>query len=242
MKPHHPIPTVKIMKPSYAFRLVLLMASSLRNQFCRRQRCSPARRRIARRFPSALFNAGNAAQRAGRLGPAILDYERARLLAPRDPAVVQNLAAARQKAGIVVPAIPAWQRPAHWLSFNALAVLISGSLLFANVLFFGRRFIPGFIGIPVRGLAILPLAVISLGSAALALRWNELDRAVIVAASPAGARLAPAANAAVSFELKPGEIVRPEAVYGDFVRIRSAGNGSGWVAAAALERIIPPAL
>ncbi|MEP6673357.1 MAG: SH3 domain-containing protein, partial [Chthoniobacter sp.] len=66
-----------------------------------------------------------------------------------------------------------------------------------------------------------------------------LDRAVIVAASPAGARIAPAANAAVSFELKPGEIVRAESGYGTFLRIRTASGQGGWVSASEVEKIIP---
>ncbi len=45
----------------------------------------------------ALFNEANAAQRAGRVGPAILGYERARFLAPRDGAITQNLRVARKK-------------------------------------------------------------------------------------------------------------------------------------------------
>jgi tetratricopeptide (TPR) repeat protein len=39
----------------------------------------------------ALFNRGNALVREGKLGPAILAYERAQQLAPRDPAIAANL-------------------------------------------------------------------------------------------------------------------------------------------------------
>ncbi len=189
----------------------------------------------------ALFNEGNAAQRAGRLGPAILDYERARILAPGDQAIVQNLRAAREKASVAAPSTPAWQRPANWLSFNALAGLASISLLLFGLLFFGTRFIP----ITLRGLArgaAATLGVTSLLAASTeAVRWPEMDRGVIVAASPSSARIAPAANAAVSFELKPGEIVRAENNYGSFVRIRTTSGQSGWVSAAEVEKIVPAA-
>ncbi len=56
----------------------------------------------------ALFNEANAAQRAGRLGPAILNYERGQWLAPGDPAIAKNLHAAREKAGVTAPVVPAW--------------------------------------------------------------------------------------------------------------------------------------
>jgi hypothetical protein len=186
----------------------------------------------------ALFNEANAAQRAGRLGPAILDYERAQWLAPGDPAIAQNLRTAREKAGVSAPAVPMWQRPAHWLSFDALTVLASISLLLFGLLFFGTRFIPATLRGLARGVSSSLAVVAVLAASAVALRWPELDRAVIVGAQPV-AHLAPAANSATSFSPKPGEIVRAENTYGNFVRVRAADGRSGWVAAAEVEKIIP---
>lgn len=188
----------------------------------------------------ALFNEANAAQHAGRLGPAILDYERASLLAPRDPAITQNLRAAREKAGVAAPTIPAWQRPAHWLTFNDLALLASTALLLFSVLIFGMRFLPTTLRGPARGVALSLGATTVLAISSIALRWPELDRAVIIGAQPV-AHIAPAANAAPSFEVKPGELVRTEDTYGEFVRIRTSDGGSGWVAASQVEKIIPTA-
>ena len=58
------------------------------------------------------YNLGNAHFREGKLGLAILDYERARRLAPRDPDIVANLKFAEQRLGVDdVNAPPrAWQR------------------------------------------------------------------------------------------------------------------------------------
>lgn len=187
-----------------------------------------------------LFNEANAAQRAGRLGPAILDYQRARLLAPHDEAINQNLRAAQQKAGVVAPAVPMWQRPAHWLGFDALAGLASISLLLFGLLFFGTRLIPT----TFRGLSRVVASLLGVSAlfaaSAIAMRWSELDRAVIVGAQPV-AHIAPATNAAVAFELKPGELVQAENIYGDFVHIRAADGRSGWVTGAEVEKIIPSA-
>jgi len=188
----------------------------------------------------AFFNEANAAQHAGRLGPAILDYERAKLLAPRDPAITQNLRAAREKAGVVAPTIPAWQRPAHWLTFNDLALLASISMLLFSVLTFGTRFIPTTLRDLTRGVTSSLGAIMVLATASIVLRWPELDRAVIVGAQPV-THIAPAADAAPSFEVKPGELVRAEDTYGEFVRIRASDGRSGWVAASQVEKIIPTA-
>ncbi len=188
----------------------------------------------------ALFNEGNAAQRAGRAGQAILHYERARLLAPGDAAIAQNLRIAREKAGVSAPTVSAWQRPAQWLSLNALAGLASISLLFFSLLFFGGPRIPQNRRGLARGVAATLGAIMLLASAAIALRWPELDRAVIIGPQPV-AHIAPATDAATSVELKPGEIVSAKYRYGDFIRIRTADGRTGWVTPADVERIIPAA-
>lgn len=188
----------------------------------------------------ALYNSGNAAQRSGRLGPAILDYERAHLLAPNDPSIAHNLQLAREKAGVAAPVIPAWQRPTHVLSFNGLAALASVSLLLCVLIFFGAPHFAANRTRLARDLEISLGAIVVLAVVALAVRWSELGRAVIVGAQPT-ARIAPAAEAASVFAVKPGEIVQAEGAYGNFVRIRNADGQSGWISRAEVEKIIPAA-
>lgn len=186
----------------------------------------------------ALYNDGNAAQRAGRPGPAILSYERARFLKPHDTAIAHNLDLARQKAGVTAPVIPWWQVPAHWLSFNGVTVLASVSLLLFAMTWFGMPLLSESLYGVARGAAV-SLGVLALFAwSAVAMRWPELDRAVVVGTQPA-VHIAPAANAAVLFDLKPGEIVSEDNSYGDFIRISTADGRSGWVAAAEVERVIP---
>ena len=113
-------------------------------------------------------------------------------------------------------------------------------MLLFSLLFFGTRLIP----MTLRGLARIAGASLGgialLAAAAIGLRWPELDRAVIVGAQPV-AHIAPAANSAALFDLKPGELVQAESTYGAFVRIRAADGRSGWVPGAEVEKIIPAA-
>lgn len=188
----------------------------------------------------ALYNEGNAAQRAGRLGPAILSYERARLLAQDDTAIAHNLDLARQKAGVDAPMLSWWQKPAHWLSFNGFAMLGSLSLLLFAATFFGMPLLPQSLGSIVRGATVSLGVVTLLAWSVVAARWPELDRAVVVGTQPA-VHIAPAANAAVLFDLKPGELVNEGGHYGGFVRISTADGRSGWVAATDVEKVVPSA-
>jgi len=186
----------------------------------------------------ALFNEANAAQRAGHPGPAILGYERARFLAPHDRSVVENLRIAREKAGVSAPVVPAWQRPAHALGIDGLAALGSISLLLYCLLVFGMSLLP----VTLRSLARVAATglgmVVLLAVTGVAVRWPELDRAVILGA-PATAHIAPAASSSTVFELRPGELVTARREHGDFVLIRTLDERSGWVARADVERIIP---
>jgi len=186
----------------------------------------------------ALFNEANAEQRAGNLGPAILGYERAKFLAPGDAAIAQNLRAARDKAGVTAPAVPTWQRPMHALSFDILAALAGISLALLCMLVFGTRLIPTTLRGLARGVATTFGVTALLAASALALRWPELARAVIVGAR-ATAHIAPAASSGTAFALKPGELVTERRAHGDFVHVRTLDQRSGWVAKAHVERIIP---
>jgi hypothetical protein len=184
-----------------------------------------------------LFNPANAAQRADRLGPAILGYERARLLSPNESSIEQNLRIAREKAGVSAPTIPVWQRPAHRLGFDGWALLGSSALFIGCGLFFAFRYVPrraiSWIGASCG-------AAVVLAATAIALRWNELDRAVIQNAQ-AKAHIAPAADAQTTFDLKAGEIVTAQREYGDFVLVRTLDQRSGWVSKSDVDRVIPKA-
>ena len=186
----------------------------------------------------ALFNQANAEQRAGRLGSAILGYERARLLAPRDEAIAQNLRTAREKAGVAAPVIPAWQEPAHWLGFDGLAILGSSALFFIGAVMFGARYVPVVSRRAATSLAVTAGAIVLFAGAAVILRWSELDRAVIQSAH-ATAHIAPASTAQGAFELKAGDLVTAKREYGDFILVHTLDQRSGWVSKPEVERIIP---
>jgi hypothetical protein len=182
-----------------------------------------------------LFNQANVEQREGRLGPAILGYERARLLVPNDSAIKQNLGIAREKAEVNAPVIPLWQRPFYWLSFNGWAVVGSSALFIGCALFFGSQYVPRRAAKSIAGTCG---TLVLFAVAAIGFRWNELDRAVIQHAHTT-VHLAPAANAQTTFELKAGDLVTAKREYGDFVLVRTLDQRSGWVNKRDVEPVIP---
>ncbi|HTY50846.1 MAG TPA: hypothetical protein VMB48_14245 [Steroidobacteraceae bacterium] len=179
-----------------------------------------------------LYDLGNAWLLAGQPGEAILNYERAAWLAPRDPAIRANLAVARVRARITAPARGTWEQAARAVRLDTVAVcaLAGLALLCAGIYLrhaAHRRLGPWMI---VPGALLLCAA-----AGAMALRWSDLNQAIILRDVPA--RIAPAPSAAASFALRAGQSVQVDASYGGYVRIHD-GAGAGWVEAAALQRVL----
>ncbi len=120
-----------------------------------------------------------------------------------------------------------------------LAILVSICLMLLCVLIFGTRFL----ATAIRGMSVriaIALGIVALLSAsALAARWPELRRSVVLP-DHAAARLAPAANAESVCELKGGQMVSTVGEYGSFIRVRTADGRTGWVGKTELAPIIPP--
>jgi hypothetical protein len=174
-----------------------------------------------------LFNLGNAYYLDDKLGRAILNYERAQLLAPRAADIVSNLDAARRKAGIS-------PQPTHWLSADELswlgslvAILVGAGLLNRQIT--GRG---GWGWVAASGVALVAVMI------ALLLRFPDHGRAIVVGKT-VPVYIAPVTVTQPLFTLTEGQPVSIQKVNGDFLLV-DAGNGRrGWVTPSAVERVTP---
>lgn len=186
---------------------------------------------------AALYDSANAHARAGRPGLAVLDYERARLLAPADPDVKANLLVTRRMAGL-----PA--EPDRWLSRTvgeADPALVSwlgvvGVALLAGAAWAGRM------AAPYRrwraAIALMGVALVALTLANAAAIWPRLHEAIVIVGS-APARISPAPMGEVSFVLKEAEAVRILGEHEGFVLVRSTAGRMGWVWHTQVAAIVP---
>jgi tetratricopeptide (TPR) repeat protein len=186
---------------------------------------------------AALFNQANADARRGKTGAAILNYERALLLAPNDADVAENLHFVRAKAGLP-------DEPENWfvrsLTFarpNTLAWLGSFGLLLAGMSLILVRLHPQ------RRLALRSLTVIgallfatAIGSAVTA--WPKMNEAVVTT-SETPARITPVSSAEAAFKLLAGETVMVRAEYQGFALVQTSAGRSGWVSRADLALVVP---
>ena len=185
---------------------------------------------------AALYNAGNAYARAGKPALAVLEYERARLLAPHDPDLQANLRAVWDKAGVAGQTrswFEAHGRIAgpdtmYWLGCGG--VLRAGGAYLAAGL--GRRRRGALTAAALIGVALLGASVCDALATASTLR-----AAVVIQASPAGA--SPIAAAEPLFTVPAAALVHVRDEYRDFALVRDLQGRDGWVARGNLMRIVP---
>ncbi len=144
---------------------------------------------------ATFFNLGNAYQKLGKHGPAILAYERTRLLTPRDPDLLANLALARKAAAAFEePRLgPRLDAALTRFSRNEWSWLVAASALYLGALSVLR----GATRLPRAGMrraarisAALAVLIIAAGAAVLHLRRDEASRAIVLSEN-ATVRLSP---------------------------------------------------
>ena len=193
---------------------------------------------------AVFYNLGNSYQQLKQYGPAILAYERARLLTPRDPDLLANLALARKAATAFegTELHPRLEALLNYFSRNEWSWLVAGAALFLGSL----ALICGVVRLPTRGMRQLAgggaclagLAIVT-GVTALYLRRAEASRGIILSEN-ATVRLSPFEKAEALGTPGPGRIVHLGAKNGGFhyIEVPSA-NLHGWLASQDVAPITP---
>ena len=189
---------------------------------------------------AALFNQANADARQGKTGLAILNYERALLLAPNDADIVANLHFVRAQAGLPDASENGFARSLTFARPNTLAWFGSFALLLGGLSVLLVRIYPSrrraFRALTCAGALLVANAIAS----AITL-WPNVNEAVVIGLE-APARTAPVLGVEPVFQLREGETVTVRAERGDFMLVQTPAGRSGWVAGAELARVVPPSL
>jgi len=179
-----------------------------------------------------LYNLGNSYARSGQLGLAVLNYERAALLAPGDADVRANLEYVRARAHVAArprsylellaqDVSPTW---AAWLGVVGIGLI--GTAMLAQRISSALRWVK------VCGLA-LGVTLVALSVSNATLLWPRLHEAVVLI-NKTSALVSPVPMGDTAFVLPEAETVAIIATYGDFVLVRTRDGQSGWVARANL--------
>jgi len=185
---------------------------------------------IAEATPSAgtLHNLGNAQWQCGRVGEAILAWERARWLEPYDANPRTNLRYARKVAQLDAPELAWYEICSTWLPVDAWAWLAAGSFWLAIFMLL----LPGIFRWRKadwhQGLAAIGFAVFLLTLPALMGVHTRSQMGVIVT-SQIPLRLTPTREAQTLTKLAAGEVTRLERVRGSYAYVRTGNDAAGWV-------------
>jgi hypothetical protein len=186
---------------------------------------------------AALYNLGNAYVRAGKPGLAVLNYERARLLAPDDPDVEANLMLLRRSLGLPTDSGSRMNRAVGVLSPTlATWIDVVGWALIAAALLSGRSpTLPHWVR---RTAGIAGAVLIGFTVASGVALWPRLHEAIVIAGA-AAVRVSPAPLGDALFTLKEAEAVTTAGEHEGFVLVRTAGGRTGWVWHADLVPVVP---
>lgn len=184
-----------------------------------------------------LYNLANSYARAGKTGLAVLNYERAALLAPNDPDIAANLSYVRTSAHVSTEPRNRFARIGQALSPSAAAWLAVVGIILVGAALLAKRVTPR--------LRWLRAAAVLLGVASIALTasnamwlWPHLHDAVVLT-NQTPALVSPVPMADTAFVLPEAETVAMTAKHDDYILVRTRAGLSGWVARASLGAVVP---
>lgn len=196
-------------------------------------------------YPSAavLYNSGNCLYQQGKVGEALVAYERARRLAPRDSSIIENLNFLRRK--LFIPEYGKVSNPLDFLitARNMLRmdqwILISSILWFLIflILSFKKKKSPSYL----YPLTVFITAFIITVFAAFSEDYSEYssDEAVVISVNAPVYSLPSKKTGKIIFKLRSGECLELEEKRRNWRRIRTE-NTDGWIHEDDINRIWPP--
>jgi hypothetical protein len=184
-----------------------------------------------------LYNLANSYARAGKPGMAVLNYERAALLAPYDADIRANLEYVRASAHVPTEPRSRFARIAQAISPTLAAWLGVFGIALAGAALLAKRVKPRLQWLRAGGL-LLGAALISLTVSNAMLLWPRMHEAVVLV-NQTPARVSPVPMGETAFILPEAETVTMTAVHEDFILIRTRGGLSGWVGRANVGAVVP---
>jgi hypothetical protein len=186
-----------------------------------------------------LYNLANSYARAGKPGLAVLNYERAALLAPDDPDVDANLQHVRASAHVATESRGRFARIAQAASPTLAAWAGVLGIILVGLAVLARRIGPRFQWVRVGGIVIGATLMAWTTYNAMLIRPRMHDAVVLLDRTPV--RVSPVPMADTAFVLPEAETVTITAEHEHFALIRTRHGLSGWVARANLGAVVPQA-
>ncbi len=180
--------------------------------------------------PALLFNAGNAAFKAGHLGKAIAAYRQAELLTPRDVELRANLAFVRNQVPGATLRESRWQNWVGTVTLNEGALLTAGFFWAMFALLAVRQLRPA-LAPRLRSVTRLAVALTLFSGTVLALQAaNRFNAAMaVVTGAEAVARSGPFDEAQSVFTARDGAELKVLDRHDNWVQVINHAGKIGWL-------------
>ena len=187
--------------------------------------------------PSVLYNLANSYAHSGKIGRAVLNYQRALRLAPGDADIAGNLQLVSKESGLFAADSTTAEKffqlfhLHHWaLFFLFLLVLLT---LFQALP--PQYRLTGKTGMSIRLTCLLLLLLCGL---ATAVRYRDFNPSVVIEAD-ARLLISPFSSASSIGAIQEGRLVFPLKNHGTFTYIKDETDRHGWIATTSIEAVIP---
>jgi tetratricopeptide (TPR) repeat protein len=183
--------------------------------------------------PGVLYNLANSYAQAGKIGRAVLNYERALRLDPADSDIAGNLELLRKESSLFSSEAEGADRLFHFLSLNQWAML--GFLVLVGFTLFQTATIKyRLAGRTSIGVKIVCTLLLSLAVTGTIISYQHFKPAVVIAAD-ARLLISPFASATSVGAIQEGRLVYPQKNHGPFTYVRDESNRQGWILSTDIE-------
>jgi hypothetical protein len=190
-----------------------------------------------RHSAAELYNLANSYARAGQPGMAVLNYERARLLAPNDADIDANLRFVLASAQLPIPSRSGFDRVVRAASPQVLAWIGVIGLVMVGVCVIAGQLSARF--------QMIRRAAMGIGAAMIGLTvcngivlWPTLHEGIVIKAA-APVRVSPVPMGDSIFALPEADTVKITTEHEGFVLIRTRAGREGWVSRSNIAPIVP---
>ena len=187
-----------------------------------------------------LFNLANAYYQEGKLGLAILNYQRAEVLAPSDADIALNLHLARTRAGLADRPTTWFEQWTHYFTINTLSCCATAAILILLAGALSGKLSPRH-RFALRLVMMTSACVLLTSVPAVSVRWAELNQAIVTVKN-APVYIAPVTVGQPLYTLAEGQTVTVHGPHGEFTLVETGDGHRGWVKTADIGRIFVSSL
>jgi len=192
------------------------------------------------------YNLGNAYYKNGQITPAIINYERAKLLAPNDEDIQFNLELANQHVVDAIDPLPKvffvrwWNNLANkfpadgWAKISVISFVLA--LVFAGLFFFTRTTAIKRLSFWV-GILIVAISIFSFNFAARQKKQMTSHNFAVIVQPSVTVKSSPSESGTDLFLIHEGLKVEVKDSLGSWRQIRLADGNQGWLPENSLEKI-----